>query len=237
MNDYNLTMVSGFWNVKNKHDNHFYDWFDRTLKINCPYVIFCDDESLPIIQEHRKSLPTHYIVCNIPDFYTCTFKDTIQPHPRHCPSKELSMIWNEKVFFVKKASDINIFNTEYFAWVDAGICIYRDSAPPTDVFPSPGKVSGLPKDKFIFTSSNTVFQKEFVERGIYYHFISAGIFIMHKSFIDEFTDLYKQYIDYLLPKGNWIYTEQVVFTIMYYNMPQLFHRMADGYGNIIPLLY
>jgi hypothetical protein len=147
------------------------------------------------------------------------------------------MIWNEKVFFVKKASDINVFNTEYFAWVDAGICIYRDSTPPEDVFPNMDKLSALPNDKFIFTSSNSVFVKEFVENNMYYHFISAGIFIMHKSFINKFVSLFKQYIDYLLPQRNWIYTEQVVFTIMYYIVPELFHRMADGYGNIIPLLY
>ena len=36
----NLTIVSGFWKVKNKHDNKFENWFSKTLKINCPYVFF-----------------------------------------------------------------------------------------------------------------------------------------------------------------------------------------------------
>ena len=35
----NLTCVSGYWNVKNKHDNKFNNWFENTLIINCPYFL------------------------------------------------------------------------------------------------------------------------------------------------------------------------------------------------------
>ena len=39
---YNRTCVSAYWNVKNKHDNSYYNWFNNTLKIDCPYVFFSD---------------------------------------------------------------------------------------------------------------------------------------------------------------------------------------------------
>jgi hypothetical protein len=59
----NLTIVSGFWKVVNKHDNKFDNWFSKTLKINCPYIFFGNEESINIVKKHRKSLPTHYINC------------------------------------------------------------------------------------------------------------------------------------------------------------------------------
>jgi len=233
----NLTIVSGFWKVVNKHDNKFDNWFSKTLKINCPYIFFGNEESINIVKKHRNSLPTHYINCEISDFYTYKYIDCIETHDKHCPSKQLNLIWNEKLFLVKKASGLNIFNTEFFAWIDSGICIFRDENPPQKPFPNINKLMSLPKDKFIFTSSTDFYNKMFVSDNMYYHYVSAGVFIMHKDFINNFVDLYQQFVDELLPKKKWIYTEQVILTRIFCLYPQLFCKIADGYGNIIPLLY
>ena len=40
-----LTCVSGYWRVKNKHENKFDKWFCNTLRINCPYVFFSDEKT------------------------------------------------------------------------------------------------------------------------------------------------------------------------------------------------
>ena len=37
-----LTCVTGYWNIKNKHGNKFEDWFENTLAVNNPYIIFSD---------------------------------------------------------------------------------------------------------------------------------------------------------------------------------------------------
>ena len=49
MNNNKLTIVSGFWKVKNKHDNKFENWFSKTLKINCPYVFFGNEETMNVV--------------------------------------------------------------------------------------------------------------------------------------------------------------------------------------------
>ena len=54
-----LTCVSGYWRIKNKHDNKFENWFNNTLKINCPYVFFSDKETIEI-KKYRGDLPTQY---------------------------------------------------------------------------------------------------------------------------------------------------------------------------------
>ena len=148
-----LTIVSGYWKIKNKHENNFEQWFNNTLSINCPYVFFSDKETIEIIKTYRKELPTYYIECNIEDFHTYKYKDKMITDKFHCPSVELNLIWNEKAFLVKKALKINPFNSEYFCWVDAGICTYRDNKPPNKLFPNIEELNKLPKDKLIYSSS------------------------------------------------------------------------------------
>jgi len=140
---YKLTCVSAFWKVKNKHGDSYIDWFHNTLKINCPYVFFGDKESITIVKKYRGVLPTYYIECNFEDFTTYKFKDKMMTHTVHCPSIELNLIWNEKVFFVKKALDINPFNSEYFCWIDAGICTYRQKSPPVESFHNENMLSSV----------------------------------------------------------------------------------------------
>lgn len=43
---YPLTCVTGFWRVKNKHDDKYLKWFENTLKINCPYIVFSNKEGI-----------------------------------------------------------------------------------------------------------------------------------------------------------------------------------------------
>jgi hypothetical protein len=237
MNSLNpLTMVSGFWVVPNKHDNKFYDWFEKTLRVNCPYVFFGNEESINIVKKYRRELPTHYVLLEIKDFYTYKYYNNIQTHPLHCPSKELNLIWNEKIFLIKRALDMNIFNSEFYGWIDAGICIYRDKAPSKVTFPNINKLIKLPKDKLIFSSSDCeTFMPQFVNQNYYYHYIS-GTYMIYKSFINKFLENYKSCIDFYLPLNSWKHTDQVILTYIYAKNPELFYKFADGYGSILPLL-
>ena len=65
-----LCCVSGYWIIKNKHDNKYNNWFNNSLKINSPYIIFGNKQSIEFIKTFRKNLPTYYIELDIDDFYT-----------------------------------------------------------------------------------------------------------------------------------------------------------------------
>jgi hypothetical protein len=230
----NLTCVSGYWNVKNKHDNKFYDWFNTTLKINCPYVFFCSKSSIDIIKKYRGNLPTYFIECDIEDFYMYKYKQLMKTHPIHCPSQSLNLIWNEKIFMIQKAIDKNPFNSEYFMWVDAGICIFRNINPPTNIFPNNTKLETLPKDKFIYSSSYNYDENKVLQTQYYHHI--TGTYIIHKNFINTIVILYKSYLNELLEYDN-IWTDQVVLTHIYKNHKDLFYKLCHGYGEIINFLY
>lgn len=232
--EYPLTIVSGYWDVPNKHDLNFVRWFKNTLRINCPYVFFGTKDTIELAQLYRDTLPTHYVECELEEFYTYKYKDKMITHLRHCPSAELNMIWNEKLFFIEKAFHLNPFQSEFFAWVDAGICTYRYEAPPSKPFPNLEKLATLPKDKFIFTSSdNTEYEPE--RLFTYYHYVS-GTYVLHKSIISKMISLYKEYFDKTLQPDN-IYTDQVILTRIYNDHSNLFYKIGDGYGELLPILY
>jgi hypothetical protein len=230
-----LTIVSGYWQVKNKHDLKYLAWFKNTLKINCPYVFFGTNESIEVIKSYRGSLPTYYIVCELDEFYMFKYKDRMITHPFDCPSIELNMIWNEKIFLIEKAARINPFNSEFFAWIDAGICTYRDNMPPNKEFPDLNKLVNLPKDKFIFTSSSNSYYESHLLNTINYHHIS-GTYVLNINIIEKIIDLYKEYLERYL-KLDKVYTDQIILTHIFNDYPKLFYKLGHGYGTILSLLY
>ena len=237
MNKSKLTCVSGYWNIKNKHGDKFHDWFKHTLKINCPYVFFGDKESIELVKTYRGDLPTYYIELNIEEFITYKYKDNMKTDEIHCPSIELNLIWNEKIFMIQRALKINPFYSKFFMWIDAGLCTYRNKTPPRFPFPNKKKLKTLPKDKFIFSSSiSEHFNNEAFQIGSYHlnHHVS-GTYILHKNIVDKFVDLYDKYLK-LIDKND-IWTDQVILTHIYKDYKDLFYKLCDGYGMIVANLY
>ena len=230
-----LTCVSGYWNVKNKHGSSFEDWFHQSLKINCPYIFFGDRDSLKMIKKYRGEFPTQYIELKIEDFYTYRYKDRFIIDPIHCPSVELNLIWNEKIFLLKEALNINKFASDFYCWIDAGICVYRNKKPPQKPFPNIKKLNKLPKNKFIYSSSNR-FNKKKVNVENYYHHISGTSYIIHRDSVLRFSEIYAQYIDRLTLYKN-IWTDQIILSHIHKDREDLFYKLCNGYGNLIPRLY
>jgi len=242
MDIYMLTCVSSFYKVHNKHNNSYEDWFNNTLSINCPYVFFSNKEGIEIIKKYRQDLPTYYIEYNIEEFYTYGYKDHMSTDPIHCPSVELNLVWNEKIFMVKKAYEINPFQSEWFQWIDAGICTYRDNKPPDYPFPDINKLTSLPKDKFIYSSSYEFTMKDATIYSIYHH-ICATSYVLHKDIVIKMMELYREYFVNIvnvnnkrLDKNN-IWTEQVILTHMFIDYPELFHKVGSGYGEVTRYLF
>lgn len=231
-----VTCVSGYWKVENKHKNDdFTKWFETTLRINWPYIFFGTKETIELAKKYRRELPTYYIELNIEEFYTYKYKDKINTDPRHCPSVELNLIWNEKIFLIEKAKTLNIFDSEFFMWVDAGICSLRSKAPSTERFPNLEKLSLLPTNKFIFTSSDcSIYEPE--KLGSYYHFIAGTAYLVHESVIETVSALYRVYMDEYIELNNNIYTDQVILTFLYNDYPELFHQIGHGYGELVNIL-
>jgi len=231
-----LTIVSGYWIVKNKHDMKYANWFNNSLKINAPYVFFGNAESIELVKPFREGLPTHYIECNIEDFYCYKYKDKIFVDKIHCPSKELAMICNEKIFLVERAAQLNPFSSDFFMWADAGVCVYRDKTPPASPFPNLKKLQTLPIDKFMYSSSaHAQFHPEHI--GLHdHHHIAGTAYLMHISLIKYMSQIFSAALE-KYSSSEKIITDQILWTHIYAEYPSRFHKVGHGYGVIIPLLY
>ena len=234
MNEFNFTVVSGYWRVNGKYSCDIFEkWFDNTLRINCPYIFFGDEESIEIVKKFRKDLPTHYIKLEINEFYSYKYKNNVCHMLPHVPSTEVNLIWNEKINLVERAKEIDPYKSNYFMWIDAGIYNYRNKKPSIKQFPDPDKIKLLPIDKFIFcTTDSGNFEKYKVHENNYYHYIS-GNFIIPKNIVNTFAELYRTYIDKYLSQYNWLNTEQKILTHLYNDKPELFYQYSVGYGSIV----
>jgi hypothetical protein len=232
-----LTCVSCYYPVKNKYGDVYGDWFKTSLDIDCPYVFFSTKVGIEYIKPFRKNHPTYYIELNIEDFVTYKYKYRMKIDKCHCPSIELNLIWNEKIFMIKKAYELNPFNSEWFKWIDAGICIYRNIRPPQTPFPNTTILNKLPKDKFIYSSSNTItpdIQK--INLTNYYHHICGTSYLLNQSMINNFAEIYEKYMDILIDTTN-IWTDQVIWTHIFKHNTNLFHKLSDGYGELTRVLF
>jgi hypothetical protein len=156
---------------------------------------------------------------------------------RHCPSIELNLIWNEKIFMIERALKINPYSSDFFMWIDAGICTFRNKKPPSTPFPNINKLNRLPQDKFIYSSTHNLIYNNNFQKGKYhlYHHVSGTLYILHKNIIDKFVTLYNQYLK-LIDKND-IWTDQVILTHIYKNNKNLFYKFSDGYGSICNNLF
>ena len=233
-----LTCVSGYWKIKNKHGNNFDNWFKNTLKINCPYVFFGDKESISLIKKYRGELPTYYIEYNIEEFMTYKYKDNMITNSVHCPSIELNLIWNEKIFMIQRAFKINPFLSDFFMWIDAGVCTYRNRKPPSISFPNLDKLNNIPIDKFIYSlSQNNQYNNDKFKKGSYHlnHVISGTSYILHKNIIHKCITLYSEYLK-LIDKND-IWTDQVILTLMYRDNKDLFYKYDNTLHTFIQHLF
>jgi len=205
------------------------------MKINCPYIIFTTEDLIPILQSYRIGLPTHFISYPITDFITYHLRYLVQTHPIHCPSVDLNLIWNERIHMIRKAVNLDIFQSDWYMWVDAGINVFRDISPPPIDISSISKINTLPKNKLIYSSSNPI-EAELVTTTRYYHHIASGTMIIHSGFISLFADAYYKYLMKLFDKNN-IWTEQVILTHIHKYHPELFYKLTDGYGQILTWIY
>lgn len=140
---------------------------------------------------------------------------------------------------MEKASILNPFNTDFFAWIDAAIFTYRNCKPSPNIFPNFRKFKSLPRDKMICCpTDNPIFNRNMALSSQYYHYIS-GNYIVPNTILPTIVELFSKYLDnYMNNNDNnkWMYTDQFIWTKIYLNHPDLFHIIGKTYGDIWNLL-
>lgn len=117
-------------------------WFENTLKIPVPMVIYTEEKNRDIVEKSRGSLPTKVFYTSlqeVPFYYTKgKVEEIIQksrldpttniykllqryPHNLEFNCSDYIPIVNSKFEWIKQAIEQNYFNTDMFFWIDAGL--------------------------------------------------------------------------------------------------------------------
>ena len=219
-----LSVVSGWWNVtksKSKIDT-YYNWFKTSLRINMPYVFFTDTENFESFTRYRRDICTVLVPKKMSEFLTYDSYKEEWTDPLHVPSRELGMIWLEKINLLMEAA--KIVDSEYLAWVDAGLPLFRSNHPPPEEW-FEDVIKSLPYDRVGYA---------YVKDSYNTHSFGGGFLIMHRSIIPLVHYLfYNQYDIARKEYGDWrVGSDQIIFTDVREKYPELFHAPTYDYGDI-----
>jgi len=223
------TIVTCYFQIKSKQPVESYMlWMQYMLEKQCPMVIFCDKESYPIIKAQRPH-HTKIIVMTMTEFHSYRYIDAYRAnyeldHERY-HSPELYMIWAEKVHFVKRAIEMNPFQSDRFLWVDIG-CFREPSDLQWPKRRIPEKVLTLLVTPF--TEEELQCTKETLPSFLTTNRIGATIFGGGKEALLRYHDLYYEMVEYFIQTGRFIGKDQSILNSVYLLNPTLFELVEKG---------
>jgi hypothetical protein len=265
----NLTLVTGLWNINRtgREFSHYINNFKKFLDIPVNMFIYVpkDLEYLVWENRHRNKTNTHVRIFELSDIKNnlyAPFWDKTQEirtssewynktgeHGwlKNSPQATLEYynpIVQSKMFMLHDAKIMNIFDTDYFLWLDAGITntVYDkyliedrcfDNIIPllkTFLFLSypyeaAGEIHG-----FDFQEMNRIANQKvkYVCRG--------GLFGGHKDFITQANSTYYALLQHTI-NMNLMGTEESIFSIMTHLEPHIYRRYAlDENGMVVKFI-
>ena len=143
-----FTIVTGYFKVNRTRDYESYtqgrktmpkdsdgvykEWMKGLLSYKGSMIIFTDKESKNYIDKLRKGLPTRIITTKVEELEPYKYFKNNKLNEQNYGTmvwkggkdsevnKRLFTIWNSKFSLLKKAVEMNPFNTKYFSWYDIG---------------------------------------------------------------------------------------------------------------------
>lgn len=115
-----ITFVTAFiqGDFMKRSRESYKQYFDTLAATGLPFVLFLDkrvDWTFPSnVFVYPISLEECWVSSNVP-------QDVILPELRLDNTREYLMIQNSKPEFLWRAANLNVYNTEWFAWIDFGI--------------------------------------------------------------------------------------------------------------------
>lgn len=165
-----VTIVSALFNIERENMDgrdweKYLKWFDLTLKLKCPMVLFVTEDLKDFVDVRRKNLPTKVIIQKIDEIPYYNLKEKIDciisseeykkkvsdPNRIECQHSMYSIIQYSKFEWLKESSKINPFNSQFFFWLDAGASRFFENYDLELEYPSPNAIDSLKQmgDKFL----------------------------------------------------------------------------------------
>jgi len=261
----NYTLVSGLWNIGRDERNfksHYITKFKEFLKIDANMILFLPKELEELTWEIRSRDNTYIKITELEDLKTNLYAphwdktQGIRNNPEwlnitgeggwlHSSPQATLEYYNpivmSKMFMLSDASLYNIFDSEYFYWLDAGI---------TNTVPATHLIDNRALDKVVDHTENFLFLSwDYVTQDEIHGFkwdamnrfsgkevdivCRGGFFGGHKEAIREASSTYYSLLQDSLSEG-FMGTEESLFAIMAVSNPGRYRRYhLDNNGLIV----
>ena len=121
------TVVTAFYPIKSKFPStKYFEWAHTFMKLSSPIILFTDASLTALFKSMRGDKPIFIVELPFDELDTWKLYENkwkahwhIDPE-KHIHTPELYAIWAQKVFFVERAIELNVFSTDYFFWCDIG---------------------------------------------------------------------------------------------------------------------
>jgi len=212
------TIVTAFYLMNSKFNpNKYKEWIINFLNLKTKCVLFTNKETKEWF-DNWVSLPNNIKVemLEFDEFITAKYdwnkqyEMDIEKEKGH--SRELYMVWNEKINFLKKAIMINHYQTKWFIWCDIG-------SMRTKIFNN---------SKFDFTKSKTLGVLDETKSYFFRIFNTRFSVENDKFFIENKTKYVEKQCDLNIVQGGFILTNIKIYEKLHTEFYGLFHKLYNN---------
>lgn len=248
-----VTVVTCYYQIPSKQSKEVYHkWIANFMQMNFQVVIFTDQETYEFLNVQYPARKNRiYQVVELKEFVCsqefCNDGWDFGYHLDHelytvRHSVPLYKVWNEKLFFVRRAVTLDPYHSDYFLWADIGC--FRE-ANPEKRFPYFPSSSRLSRNKITMLSIEPMLEEE---RKMPFELdnrfqklarIGGGIFGGGKDACLQFVDIHHRMLLAFKQRGLFAGKDQNLYIFAIIQYPDLFDivtRASDG-DNYDPWMY
>lgn len=249
------TIVTGLFDINRiKLDGRSWEsyltWFEKTLSINSPMVIYVEDKTYDFVKSRRDPKNTKIVVQSINELDMYKYKNDMDdvitsesyktkikdPNRIECKDSLYTIILFSKFDWMMSASLYDHFNSDYFIWMDAGLSRFFDELKTENQYPS------KPREKELISHGNRIFIQTFcrsypdlfTSKSLDENYLSdnrsfvmGGLFGGNKNTLPVLRNKVYDVFDNLMLKKNIINNEQIVLGYLYKTSPELFTTFVN----------
>ena len=243
-----VTFISALFDidrVDGRKWNQYLKWFDVTLKLKVPMLLFITEDLQEFIDERRGDLPTktiHIKEDDIPYFHlkepiqnildSDDFKNNISDPDRiECKQAMYSIIQYSKFPWLNHAVKLNPFKSDFYFWLDAGGSRFFNNFDLTEQYPGESAIETLDSmgESFLIQLNSEYYKDlyyaDVLDKNYLYDnrsFVLGSMFGGHKNTIPKVLDLIdKTLMDDMIAEGN-VNNEQIALGYLVKKYPDLF---------------
>ena len=230
-----VTFVSALFDIDRvdgrKWDNYL-KWFDITLKLKVPMVLFITEDLVEFVEERRKDISTDIIIQTVEDIPYYKLKDKIQgildsdrykedisdPDRIECQQAMYSIIQYSKFPWLEQAIEKNPHESEFFFWIDAGASRFFEGYDLSQEYPSKDAVESLDDmgERFLVQMNcdyyPDLYNADVLPLDYLYDnrsYVLGSMFGGHKTAVLKVSDMIDSILNQEMIKNNSINNEQI----------------------------